>query len=442
MDLRKYITNVSALQFFQVFRFGVLILIQIFFAKSSFSQSTIGDFEFFLFLAGALSFFWLSGTIESLLPLYKNNTSLKNNDSDNSPEFFNAFAVLSILSVIVAFAVFFLEKSLVSFSDRHESIPFFYYFILYVLLSSPANLVEYIYLLKKQPEKIIIYGAITFSLQLIVVGVPALLGLDVTYSVAGLVLISALRYIWLIIILIKDSSFRISISFIKEHMQLAYPLMLAALLSGSAQYIDGFLVSMKFDEATFAVFRFGAKEFPLVLLLSVAFSNSMIPEFANKGNLANAISTIRVKSTRLMHILFPASILLLLLSNFLFPVVFRPEFAESAKVFNVYLLVITCRLIFPQTILKGLKKTRIIMFAAFVEIIINVGLSIIFINIWGIVGVAYATLISFVFERIIMIIYNKKKLGIASKEYINLKLLFLYSAVLILVYILIDGFLY
>ncbi|MDP2336448.1 MAG: hypothetical protein Q8N05_08375 [Bacteroidota bacterium] len=62
------------------------------------------------------------------------------------------------------------------------------------------------------------------------------------------------------------------------------------LLSGSGQYIDGFIITAWFDDATFAVFRYGARKFPLVIiLLANAFSSSVLPGFANRSNLRNRL---------------------------------------------------------------------------------------------------------------------------------------------------------
>ena len=80
----------------------------------------------------------------------------------------------------------------------------------------------------------------------------------------------------LIFLLKKYSKAELSVPFIKEHLNCGYPLIISALLGSSAQYIDGILVLNRFDDATFAIFKYGAKEFPMVILLANAFSNSMI----------------------------------------------------------------------------------------------------------------------------------------------------------------------
>ena len=55
--LKSKITNVSALQFFQLLRYSSLVLVSVLLAKSSFTQVDIGEYETLLFIAGGVSFF-------------------------------------------------------------------------------------------------------------------------------------------------------------------------------------------------------------------------------------------------------------------------------------------------------------------------------------------------------------------------------------------------
>ncbi|MGQ9848255.1 MAG: hypothetical protein ACUVQP_12250, partial [Bacteroidales bacterium] len=61
---------VTSLQFIQLFRFATLFFISIAFAKSNYSIKEIGLYEKFIYFAGALSFFWTNGLIQSLLSQY------------------------------------------------------------------------------------------------------------------------------------------------------------------------------------------------------------------------------------------------------------------------------------------------------------------------------------------------------------------------------------
>ena len=84
---------------------------------------------------------------------------------------------------------------------------------------------------------------------------------------------------------------KISWKFMKEHLYLGTPLIITSLISGSAQYTDGIIVSAVYrDPAMFAWFRYGAKEFPLVLLLANGLSNAMLPEFSTRSRMKESLA--------------------------------------------------------------------------------------------------------------------------------------------------------
>lgn len=433
MFLKKYINNISGLQVFQLIRFGTLLLISIIFAKSHLSTESIGQYEFFLFLTALFCSFWINGLIQAFLPLYRNNKTFNSSES-KSPEIFNAFILISFLSVLTILVLLIFKTPLAEALGDSEKIPYLHLIVIYIFFSSPSFLIEYIYLLKDQPEKILIYGVITFAAQFLLVSLPVIFGFGIEKALSGLILISVIRYVWLIGLLKKYSRSTLSVQFIREHIHFAWPLIISTLLGSSASYVDGFLVLNKFDSATFAVFRYGAKEFPLVLLMANALSTAMISEFSQKEKLVSALSHLRQRTGKLMNLLFPVTVLFLGLSHWLYPLIFNPDFSESAVIFNIYLLLIISRLVFPHTLLIGMKKTNIVMYASLAELLLNVALSIAFIHLWGIEGVAFATVIAFAFQKAIWVVYNKMALGISPKDYIPLKTLSIYSFITLVVF--------
>lgn len=436
MNFSKYINNISSLQFFQLFRFGILFLISICFAKSYLSIGEIGIYEKLIFLSGAVSFFWVNSLIQSLLSLYNNNKTFKNNCKNSL--LFNAFLLTVVITFIIAIILLVLEKNISNFLISADSIPYKWVFIIFFVISTPSSLLEYFYLLLNKPKQIIKYSILTFSLQFFAVIVPIWLGYGIKESIIGLSIISGIRLIWLFVIIINNSYFEISFQFIKEHITLASPLILSTFISGSITYIDGIIVSNNFNNDTFAIYRYGARELPLVMLLANSFSNAMVPRFSNNNNISEFLITIKEKSRNLMHLLFPISILLILFSQFIFTKIFNPKFIDAASVFNVFILLIINRLIFPQTILLALKKTKILLLSSVIEFTAKVIFSILLLKYFGIVGIAYGTLISFTVERIIMIYYNYKYLNIKPLTYIDFKWLSFYSILIILFYLFVE----
>jgi O-antigen/teichoic acid export membrane protein len=423
----------------------IFLVISIVFTKSHLTHLTradIGQWEMFMFIAGLITFFWVTGIIQSLLPLYHRNKTFRkigDNGSTKSPEIFNAFLLLCFFSLLF----FFLGHSLKNnFSVFHISgnVPYINLLLLYILLNSPVQIIEYIYLLNNRAYRIFQYGLYTFTAQLIFIVLPLLLGKDIIWSIYGLLLITCFRWVWLIILLRRYTEMKISVEFMKEHLYLGIPLILTSLISGSPQYTDGVIVSTVYrDPAIFAWFRYGAKEFPLVLMLANGLSNAMLPEFSTRERMKESLAKIRVKSKQIMHILFPATIFMMLFARWIYPRMFNPEFQKSADIFLIYSLLIIPRLVFPQTIIVGRKKTHITLIAAILELTLNITLSLLMIK-WGygIVGVALSTFIVYVFEKIFLAGYLWIKMNIRPSEYIPLKLYAFYCVLVSVVFILID----
>lgn len=427
---KKYFNTISAFQLFQLIRYGTFILIGIVFAKSALSTSDIGHYETFIFLSGALCFFWLNGLIKGFLPLSKENQDF----------FFNAFVILQVFSFLAVLLLFFLQGPISIHLLNGKDLPDLFLLGLFILIGTPASLTEHYYLIKKNHKAIVNYGIIVFSATLILVAGPALLGKPIHVSMQGLVISSLLRYIWLWIILFRQKTFRISIEFTRKHLRLSMPLILATFLSGSAQYIDGFIVNSRFSEDTFAIFRYGARELPFALLLVNALSNSMLTSFGGNTRINEHLSQIKRSIGRLMWFLFPITMILLLVSKPLFPLVFNPDFKSSATIFNIYLLLLISRILLPQTILNGMQKTKPIVTASALELFINIVLSLTLVQKFGINGIAFATVVAFMTEKIYLAGLLKRKYQIEISQYLPVKLYMTFSILTIVLFVLVETF--
>jgi Na+-driven multidrug efflux pump len=97
------------------------------------------------------------------------------------------------------------------------------------------------------------------------------------------------------------------------------------------------------------------------------------------------------------------------------------------------------RLIFPQTVVIGRKKTHITLIAALLELALNIPLSLLMIKLgYNLVGVALATFVVYTFGKIFLASYVWIKMKIKPTEYIPLKVYAIYSFLLGLLFILID----
>lgn len=437
---KRYVNNVTGLQAINILRFLTFLIISIVFTKIGLSKEEIGLFEVSIFIASAASFFWVSGLIQAFLPLFKSNKTFGDKEQlagTKSPEVFNMYVILMFFSILV-FLIGLAIKGNFSVFGYKGDVPLLNITLWYLLLSSPANLVEYIYMVQDKNGNTLSYGYITSTLQLIAAILPVLLGYDVIWSLRGLVLVSVIKNIWLVTLLYSYAEIKYSFPFIKEVLILSAPLIFNVLVSGSAQYIDGLVVTTHYSADGFAIFRYGSKELPFVVMMTLGLHSAMLIEFSKKDKLKDTLSTIKKKSLRIMHYMYPLTIFLLLFAKPMFKGIFSPEFTRSADVFVIYLLAIVSRVFFPHTIIIGLKKGKVLFWASCIELIMNIFLSLWLVGPYGVVGVALATVVTYFISKILLIMYNYLKLGISPFDYIPVKWYSFYSFVLGSVFIMLD----
>jgi O-antigen/teichoic acid export membrane protein len=435
--LKKFsISNVNALQFFQLVRYGALIMIGILLSKSELGKTNIGHYETFLLIAGAFTFFWVNGFLKVMMPL-----SAEAGEEKKGILVFNSFLVLFTFSLLSAIIAFFLNHPFSEYLLNGNEVPMPLVLSSYILFNSPALMIEYIYFINNRPKSIIIYGLIIFGLQVFAIGIPPFLGFGLNTILFALLFVTIVKFGWLIVILRRSAKIDFNLPILKEFMVLGLPLVLSILLGSSASYIDGFIVTAKFSPDDFAIFQYGARELPLALLLSNSLSMAMLPRFAQK-NIESPLAEFRSEVYRLHWMLFPISILLLLTSHWFFPLVFNPQFEGSAVIFNISLLLVISRVLFPQTLLIAKRMNKIQVWASFFEICVNVGFSLWLSTLFGIKGVAYGTLIAYIFEKIFLMIACKKLLNISPAKYLPLKIYLISTTLLVLTFVFIEFIVY
>ncbi len=422
------ITNVRALQGFQILRQGAAILISILLAKSILTSEEIGTFEMLTFIGTTVSFFWIAGLNQGILPFFP-----RLNPSDQRPFIFNTFLLFSGISSFVIVLLFFFENSITQLLVGQDTLPYFKWYAIYLLFFMPSFLVDYIYLVNNRAKEILGFGVIVFSLQVLVVIVPLFLGKGLLGSIQGLVGLGIFRFLWLLKVVFEFGKIGWKSELMSNYLKLSIPLILYALLSGFPTIFDSWVVGWFYDDkSTFAIFRYGARELPLTIALANALSMAMIPVIAKNPN--NTFTDLKKKTLNLFHWLFPLSIILMLTSAWWFPKVFNPDFLKSASVFNVFLLIIFSRLIFPQTILIALGKTKMVLYISILETILNIILSVIFVQYFGLVGIAFGTVIAYLFEKVAIAIYLFFRHDISFSKYTPVGWYLFYSFLLTTAY--------
>ncbi len=421
------ITTTTAVQFNQILRQASLVLISILLAKSGLTTGDIGVYETLMFIGTTVSYFWLNALIQTALAFIPSLS-----DKEKPKTIFNIFLIFNGLSLLL-FAILLLFKYPISlFFTGKTDLPFFELYALYLVLNFPPLLLESLWTVENRPLSIIAYSVVSHIFLPFAIVVPLWFGKPFLWSFYGLITVAAIRYIWLTIHILQNNKSKIlSIDIIRSFLLLALPLMAYSFLNGFVTSFTSWIVNWfhNGDTHIFAVFRYGAREFPLALALATGLSNSLIPVIAK--DTTDGLAVLKKKSERLWHILFPTSIVLMLTARTLFPIVFNPSFADSAGVFCVFLLLLTSRALFPQSILLALKETKTMLWISIIETLVIVVLCFLLIKPFDTEGVAWALVLGFLVEKILIIAFLKKRYTIDFQDYTNVKLYLIYSFLLL-----------
>jgi O-antigen/teichoic acid export membrane protein len=419
------LNNINSLQLFQLMRFGGFFITGILLVKLGTPVHQVGIYEKLMFLATLSSYFWVQGLITTLLSNYPDHRR-------KEVYLFNVFLLISITGILV-FSLMKLFKGTIENTLADGTLPGYHYLSIYILFNAPCFLIETIYILKHKPVSLIIYGICTTLITIAVIVVPLWLGYSLESAIAALALWAALRYLWLIRLLLKNVIPEINLSYIKFHLVISAPLIVSFIIAGSAEYIDGMLVSTFFSPDQFAIFRYGARELPLSLLMANALSTSLIPVVRKKLQEGNNYDFVKKESVKLINIVFPVSLLLLLISVPLYSFFFSNSFKESALIFNIYILLAISRTLIPQSIIYAFNGTGALLRISVAEILINIFVSFFLMQKMGLAGIAWGTIAAHFSEKLMMCSYLYRKHRISPFTYIPSQW-FVYTALLLLGY--------
>lgn len=401
--IRSIKDPVRQVQLFMLSRHTGVVLASIVLARYL-PQEEVGIFEMLMLSGYLMTFFWSDALLKGYLAKIS---------GENGAESASSFVWLYLLAGLLSMSLLvFGQKLLLPLIVDRPSLKGLQLFALYQALIIPVWIAPFLGLLKGQKPLILsvyVLAGPVFACWVGLKSFPGLFGVLiglVSYAVVGLA--------WVLTSTSFVRDLRLKNMLVKL-WPATWPLVMYALSTGLARSFDAWLVARHFDESTFAAFRYGAREFPLVMAFAAGLSTIMIPKLQSAG----AVDELRVRSTRLMHFCFPLVAVLMVFSPVLFSFFFGKAYTGSALIFNIYLLLTLTQLIFPQSILTARGDTRQLWYISIAELVVNVVASLILLSYFGLAGIAWGTLIAFVFEKVALILILRERYSIRPAKLIN-----------------------
>jgi len=191
-----------------------------------------------------------------------------------------------------------------------------------------------------------------------------------------------------------------------EQLSYALPFGAAVLIETIQGNLHQYIVSARFDAATFAIYAVGCLQVPFVDFVAGPAGSVMMVRMSERlaDNDRGSILELWHQTTlRLALIFFPLTAMLLVLGRDLIVVLFTPAYAASVPIF----LALTLSILFPvlQTdgVLRVFARTRFLLMVNLVRLGLILGSISWFLSAFGLMGAVLVTLSSMVVAKGLML---------------------------------------
>lgn len=396
-------------------RQGSLLLISILLAHSGLSTNLIGVYEVLVYVGTLFSFFWVTGFLQASVSFYG-----QLDGASRGSFYFQLLLLFLFLSTLLSWFLLCNGWGLLPFFTGVDAVPYLSTYAGYLLFSLPTYCLEYYLLVRMHGLWLWRWGAFSSATQVLSVMLPLWLGGGLLESFQWLTAWGFFRLVLTIAALYPFGEHPFTPRLLVRFLRYALPVVGSVLLGGMVLMFDNWLVGRWYqDPAVFAVYRYGARELPFTMAIISALGISLMPLI--RENRAAGLEALRLRIRRLSHWLFPLTMTLMVVSKPMFVWLFTAQFAESAGLFNIYLLTTASRLWLTNSVVMSLGSNRILLMASLCELLVKAITGLLFIWAWGLTGLAWSAVLSYWVEKGILAVYLRRRHGIELDSWLDLR---------------------
>ncbi|MBV72046.1 MAG: hypothetical protein CMH52_12025 [Myxococcales bacterium] len=282
---------------------------------------------------------------------------------------------------------------------------------IYGLCMLPMAAISATLMARDRVENLVTFQLSTQALLIVSVGCAAYFWRTPSATVSAYAIWAIIALTFALILMFKvtrqDSPIKVGVGGMKQQLAYGVPLGLAGMFGGLSGQIDKYMVSIMCSTEDFGIYVAGAVELPLIGVITGAMNAVVLPELA-KHYKNGRLDAIRLLWQRAMNkailILAPAMFIVLLFGTELIVLLFSERYAEAATPFRIYALSLPVRAAVYGSVLMATNNTKWVTGTAFAGLSINVVLNLIFVELLGSTGAAWATVLT-VYSVVCMMLY-------------------------------------
>jgi O-antigen/teichoic acid export membrane protein len=289
-----------------------------------------------------------------------------------------------------------------------------------------------IFLGKVRASLFVITAGLFLRVVLLVVAVEIFHSLP--FVVGGLVLLSLLQLLLGLYFVPKDflRAGRFDFALMKHRLQLGLQVGFTEVIGLAFLYTDKFMVSSLLSTETFAIYRNGTVELPVIGTLYTSVAAIVLPEISkhySEGRFDTIVAIKRKLITLTAALLYPIVFFLIIFSHPLITAYLSEKYAASAAVFAI----VSCGLFFRvndfEDILISSARGRLVISIHSAAFALNVAVSYWLVTAYGYIGAALSALSTYTVLVAMLLAVSARLIGKSWTDFIDFKRLGLITAI-------------
>jgi len=206
---------------------------------------------------------------------------------------------------------------------------------------------------------------------------------------------------------------------LKEQLSYALPFGAAVLIDTIQGNLHQYVVSARFDAATFALYAVGCLQIPFVDFVAGPAGNVMMVRMSEaraRGDTGSLLPLWHRTTLRLALIFFPLTTLLLVLGRDLIVTLFTPAYAASVPIFLVWSLSILFPVLQTDGVLRVFARTRFLLVVNVLRLLLILGSISWFLSTFGMMGAVLVTLTGMLLAKGLMLFEVSRRLETGLRD--------------------------
>lgn len=332
------------------------------------SQSEYGNYEQVWLVYNSLVPIFVYG-LGSSLYYHSSRYDLKN--------VISASLVLSCLvGLVIGVAMLIFAQPIAFFFNAPQIVIYLRIFSFYAIFSSPSLLLESILVTRKNVKSLLFINGVVAFLTVLAVSAGAIIFKSMSSIFVFIVMVGFLKSLFLILFLGgKRTLVLAGISpNLKSQAAYALPVVVSSVVGMISRQVDKYLVTSNFSSGIYALYAIGAKEIPLIAIVTGSASTVLFPKLSElglKNQKENFIGFWRNSISKTGLFLLPISVFLFACAPDFMCFFFGQKYIPSAGIFRIFLSMMPLRLAFYSQALFSLGKQKVYMYTSIADMFLG-----------------------------------------------------------------------